>query len=48
VTGAARFGMENGFFEHLGLVGAFVLVALIDLEGRAGLTFGHLKNQMVE
>ena len=32
VTGAARFGMENGFFEHLGLVGAFVLVALIDLQ----------------
>jgi uncharacterized membrane protein YphA (DoxX/SURF4 family) len=31
VTGAARFGMENGFFEHLGLAGAFVLVALIDL-----------------
>lgn len=32
VIGAARFGMENGFFEHLGLVGAFLLVALIDLQ----------------
>lgn len=37
VTGAARFGMENGFFEHLGLVGAFVLVALVDFtEHRRG------------
>lgn len=31
MEGAARFGAENGFFEHLGLVGAFVLVAWHDL-----------------
>lgn len=32
VTGMARFGLENSFFEHLGLVGAFVLVAWLDLQ----------------
>lgn len=31
VSGAERFAMENSFFEHLGLVGAFVLVAWLDL-----------------
>lgn len=36
VSGPERFMMENGFFEHLGLVGAFVLVAWHDLrEGSA-------------
>ncbi len=29
-TGADRFMLENGFFEHLGLVGGFVLVAWMD------------------
>ncbi|RAO76283.1 DoxX family protein [Dyella jiangningensis] len=32
---SARFGMTNAFFEHLGLVGGFVLVAWHDLHGRA-------------
>jgi uncharacterized membrane protein YphA (DoxX/SURF4 family) len=31
MQGAERFGAENGFFEHLGLAGAFVLVAWHDL-----------------
>ncbi len=30
-----RFGMANAFFEHLGLVGGFVLVAWHDLHDRA-------------
>jgi uncharacterized membrane protein YphA (DoxX/SURF4 family) len=30
-----RFMMENGFFEHLGLVGGFLLVAWHDLKSRA-------------
>lgn len=30
----ARFMMENGFFEHLGLVGGFLLVAWHDLRHR--------------
>jgi len=30
LSGAARIGLENGFFEHLGLAGAFFLVAWID------------------
>jgi uncharacterized membrane protein YphA (DoxX/SURF4 family) len=25
-----RFGVENAFFEHLGLVGGFLLVAYLD------------------
>lgn len=34
--GPERFGATNAFFEHLGLVGGFVLVALVDTwEGRA-------------
>ncbi|MDG2538968.1 DoxX family protein [Dyella jiangningensis] len=32
---AERFGMTNAFFEHLGLVGGFVLVAWHDLRDRA-------------
>jgi uncharacterized membrane protein YphA (DoxX/SURF4 family) len=32
---AERFGMTNAFFEHVGLVGGFVLVAWHDLRGRA-------------
>ncbi|NUO88146.1 MAG: DoxX family protein [Cupriavidus sp.] len=31
----ARFAMANAFFEHLGLVGGFVLVAWHDLRERA-------------
>ncbi|VVD77875.1 DoxX family protein [Pandoraea capi] len=30
----ARFMMANGFFEHLGLVGGFLLVAWLDLRKR--------------
>jgi uncharacterized membrane protein YphA (DoxX/SURF4 family) len=29
-----RFGATNGFFEHLGLVGGFLLVAWHDLDAR--------------
>lgn len=32
MTGAARRGSANAFFEHLGLAGAFVLVAWFDLQ----------------
>jgi uncharacterized membrane protein YphA (DoxX/SURF4 family) len=32
----ARFMIENGFFEHLGLVGGFLLVAWLDLRQRRG------------
>ncbi|CAG9164659.1 MULTISPECIES: DoxX family protein [Cupriavidus] len=35
VSGDARFMMENAFFEHLGLVGGFLLVAWYDLRERA-------------
>ncbi|HMH67253.1 MAG TPA: DoxX family protein [Pinirhizobacter sp.] len=31
---AQRFPVENAFFEHLGLVGGFLLVAWHDLRGR--------------
>lgn len=34
LTGMGRQMSENGFFEHLGLVGAMVLVASIDLAER--------------
>lgn len=30
-----RFAMENSFFEHLGLIGGFLLVAWHDLRSRA-------------
>jgi uncharacterized membrane protein YphA (DoxX/SURF4 family) len=33
LAGAARSMSENGFFEHLGLAGAFMLVAWLDLRG---------------
>jgi uncharacterized membrane protein YphA (DoxX/SURF4 family) len=32
LEGMARTMSENGFFEHLGLVGAFLIVAWIDLQ----------------
>jgi uncharacterized membrane protein YphA (DoxX/SURF4 family) len=35
MEGPARFAATNAFFEHLGLVGAFLLVAWLDLD-RAG------------
>lgn len=35
MAGPERFGATNAFFEHLGLVGAFVLIAWFDLEARA-------------
>lgn len=31
-----RFMIENGFFEHLGLIGGFLLVAWLDLRQRRG------------
>ena len=37
MTGMERFMAANGFFEHLGLTGAFLLVAWLDLrEGANG------------
>ena len=35
LSGVDRFMAENGFYEHLGLVGGFVLVAWMDLRERA-------------
>jgi uncharacterized membrane protein YphA (DoxX/SURF4 family) len=35
-----RFMVENSFFEHLGLVGGFLLVAWLDLRGRHGSSVG--------
>lgn len=34
LAGPARISLENGFFEHLGLAGAFFLVAWIDVSAR--------------
>lgn len=34
LDGMARTMSENGFFEHLGLVGAFLIVAWVDLQAR--------------
>jgi uncharacterized membrane protein YphA (DoxX/SURF4 family) len=34
LAGAARTMTENGFFEHLGLAGAFLLVAWLDARAR--------------
>ncbi|MEH6436010.1 DoxX family protein [Massilia sp. DD77] len=34
LAGPARRMAENGFFEHLGLAGAFLLVAWLDLQAR--------------
>ena len=35
---AARFMVENSFFEHLGLVGGFLLVAWLDLREKSSAT----------
>ncbi|WP_332877354.1 DoxX family protein [Massilia sp. S19_KUP03_FR1] len=35
LAGAARIALENGFFEHLGLAGAFFLVAWVDYHAPA-------------
>jgi uncharacterized membrane protein YphA (DoxX/SURF4 family) len=35
LSGMARTMSENGFFEHLGLAGAFMLVALLDWQESA-------------
>lgn len=35
MAGAERFAAANAFFEHVGLAGAFVLVAWYDLAGKA-------------
>jgi uncharacterized membrane protein YphA (DoxX/SURF4 family) len=34
LSGPARIALENGFFEHLGLAGAFFLVAWSDFQAR--------------
>jgi uncharacterized membrane protein YphA (DoxX/SURF4 family) len=34
LAGSARTMSENGFFEHLGLAGAFMLVAWLDVRAR--------------
>ena len=36
VTGAERFALTNVFLEHLGLAGAFVLVACRDIAASRG------------
>jgi uncharacterized membrane protein YphA (DoxX/SURF4 family) len=41
LSGMARTMAENGFFEHLGLVGAFVLVAWLDLHRDKGRLNGN-------
>lgn len=41
VPEAERFGVTNAFFEHLGLVGGFLLVAWYDLRERATLAAAH-------
>jgi uncharacterized membrane protein YphA (DoxX/SURF4 family) len=38
LSGMARAMSENGFFEHLGLAGAFLLVAWLDWQGRGALS----------
>lgn len=38
LEGMARTMSENGFFEHLGLVGAFLIVACIDMRAAFGRT----------
>jgi uncharacterized membrane protein YphA (DoxX/SURF4 family) len=38
LTGAGRTMAENGFFEHLGLAGAFLLVAYLDVRDRSSRT----------
>jgi uncharacterized membrane protein YphA (DoxX/SURF4 family) len=40
LEGMARTMSENGFFEHLGLVGAFLIVAWIDLHAHRALRGG--------
>jgi len=45
-----RFMVENSFFEHLGLVGGFLLVAWLDLRRRYGASIGdsHAQPQLHE
>jgi uncharacterized membrane protein YphA (DoxX/SURF4 family) len=38
LSGMARSMSENGFFEHLGLAGAFLLVAWLDWRGGDGVS----------
>jgi len=45
VSTPARFMVENAFFEHLGLVGGFVLVAAFDLRQRIASSTGDLHVQ---
>ena len=35
-AGAERFMATNAFFEHLGLIGGFILVALVDWRAKRG------------
>jgi XapX domain-containing protein len=39
-----RFGVENAFFEHLGLVGGFLLVAYLDLRETILSTEGEIQH----
>jgi uncharacterized membrane protein YphA (DoxX/SURF4 family) len=41
LSGMARSMAENGFFEHLGLAGAFMIVAYVDLRGGVGARAGR-------
>lgn len=41
LAGAARNMSEHGFYEHLGLVGAFLIVAWLDLRERRGAQAGR-------
>lgn len=47
LDGMAGTMSENGFFEHLGLVGAFLIVAWIDLQARLALSDGTGRAQRV-
>ena len=42
LDGMARTMSENGFFEHLGLVGGFLIVAWVDLQARRGISSGGI------
>ena len=41
--GHERFMAANAFFEHLGLVGGFILVAWYDLQRTSRIASGKLK-----
>jgi XapX domain-containing protein len=45
IAPAERFMVENAFFEHLGLVGGFVLVAILDLRRFTSAGGSHVQSQ---